>query len=53
MVIEPCVQVNPIEQAAPAKAHRWHAKRVEQRDADTEIGGSLFLAEEPRLWERR
>jgi hypothetical protein len=43
MLIEPGVQVNPVENQAPAQAKARHAQLDKQRDPDAQVDGGLLL----------
>ena len=43
--VEPGIQVNAVIDRAPAEMQAWNAEFFKERDADPEVRGSLFLAE--------
>ena len=47
--VEPRIQVNAVVDGAATEMHPRHAEVLKERDADPEVSGSLFLAENARL----
>ncbi len=47
MFIEPGIEVNPVEDLAPAQANAGHAQLRQERDPDPQVNRRLFLRQTP------
>ena len=53
MFVEPGIQVNPIENAAPTKPDLRYVELGQQRDADAQIDRRLFLGQTTNRGQRQ
>ena len=53
MFVEPGIQVNPVEQATPAEPDLRYIELGQQRDADAQINGRLFLGQTTNRGQRQ
>jgi hypothetical protein len=47
MVIEPGIEVNPVEDLTPTQADAGHAQLRQERDPDPQVNRRLFLRQTP------
>ena len=47
MVIEPGIEVNPVEDLTPPQTNAGHAQLRQERDADPQVNRRLFLRQTP------
>lgn len=53
MFVQPGIQVNPVIDTTPPETDMGHIQLYQERDANTQVFGSLFLGQTPHRRQRK